>query len=74
MIPDTAYIAKAKVYKKFEFGSKASITVVPIVNIIVGFKNCKLQFNFAAYSFFNNILALNAILNASKEFLRCYKL
>jgi len=37
--PTTACIAKGKAHKKFEFGSKVSIVVVPRVNIIVGVKN-----------------------------------
>jgi len=37
--PSTACIAKGKVHKKFEFGSKVSFAVVPTVNIIVGVKN-----------------------------------
>ena len=37
--PEVACIAKGKVHKKFEFGSKVSFAVVPGVNIIVGIKN-----------------------------------
>lgn len=37
--PDTACIAKGKAHKKFEFGSKVSIAIVPGSNIIVGIKN-----------------------------------
>jgi IS5 family transposase len=37
--PDVACIAKGKVHKKFEFGSKVSFAVVPGVNIIVGVQN-----------------------------------
>jgi hypothetical protein len=37
--PETACIAKGKSHKKFEFGSKVSIALVPGVNIIVGVKN-----------------------------------
>ncbi|MAE08341.1 MAG: IS5/IS1182 family transposase [Bacteroidetes bacterium] len=37
--PSTSCIAKGKVHKKFEFGSKVSFAVVPRVNIIVGVKN-----------------------------------
>lgn len=37
--PETACIAKGKAHKKFEFGSKVSIALVPGVNIIVGVKN-----------------------------------
>ncbi|HKJ78569.1 MAG TPA: hypothetical protein VKA10_03495 [Prolixibacteraceae bacterium] len=37
--PETAFIAKGKAHKKFEFGSKVSFAVVPKVNIIVGVKN-----------------------------------
>lgn len=39
--PHTACIAKGKAHKKFEFGSKVSVAVVPRVNIIVGVKNFK---------------------------------
>ncbi len=37
--PTTACIAKGKAHKRFEFGSKVSLAVVPGVNIIVGVKN-----------------------------------
>jgi IS5 family transposase len=37
--PTTSCIAKGKAHKKFEFGSKVSLAVVPGVNIIVGVKN-----------------------------------
>lgn len=37
--PTTSCIAKGKAHKKFEFGSKVSIAVVPRTNIIVGVKN-----------------------------------
>ena len=37
--PNTACIAKGKAHKKFEFGSKVSIAIVPTANIIVGVKN-----------------------------------
>jgi len=37
--PSISCIAKGKVHKKFEFGSKVSFAVVPGVNIIVGIKN-----------------------------------
>lgn len=37
--PETACIAKGKAHKKFEFGSKVSISMVPGVNILVGVKN-----------------------------------
>lgn len=37
--PTTSCIAKGKAHKKFEFGSKVSIAVVPGTNIIVGIKN-----------------------------------
>jgi IS5 family transposase len=37
--PEVACIAKGKAHKKFEFGSKVSIAMVPGVNIIVGVKN-----------------------------------
>lgn len=37
--PGAACIAKGKVHKKFEFGSKVSFAVVPGVNIIVGVQN-----------------------------------
>jgi IS5 family transposase len=37
--PSTSCIAKGKVHKQFEFGSKVSFAVVPGVNIIVGVKN-----------------------------------
>ncbi len=37
--PTTTCIAKGKAHKKFEFGSKVSIAVVPGSNIIVGVKN-----------------------------------
>jgi IS5 family transposase len=37
--PETACIATGKAHKKFEFGSKVSIALVPGVNILVGVKN-----------------------------------
>lgn len=37
--PEVACIAKGKAHKKFEFGSKVSLAMVPGVNIIVGVKN-----------------------------------
>jgi len=37
--PGTACIAKGKAHKKFEFGSKVSIAVIPGSNIVVGVKN-----------------------------------
>jgi len=37
--PDTACIAKGKAHKKFEFGSKVSIAVIPKTNVIVAVKN-----------------------------------
>lgn len=37
--PETACIAKGKAHKKFEFGSKVSIAIVPSSNIIVGVRN-----------------------------------
>ncbi|PIE85832.1 MAG: IS5/IS1182 family transposase [Bacteroidia bacterium] len=37
--PQTACIAKGKAHKKFEFGSKVSVAILPKVNIIVGLTN-----------------------------------
>lgn len=37
--PETACIAKGKAHKKFEFGSKVSIAILPKINIIVGVTN-----------------------------------
>lgn len=37
--PETACIAKGKAHKKFEFGSKVSIAILPRINIIVGVTN-----------------------------------
>jgi IS5 family transposase len=37
--PDVACIAKGKAHKKFEFGSKVSIAILPKINIIVGVNN-----------------------------------
>ncbi len=37
--PQTACIAKGKAHKKFEFGSKVSVAILPKLNIIVGLTN-----------------------------------
>jgi IS5 family transposase len=37
--PEVACIAKGKAHKKFEFGSKVSVALLPGVNILVGIKN-----------------------------------